>query len=92
VWLATPSTLAQEQQIAASMQAARADEYQAVIDEATAARGGTEAERTRTQRRLRGEVHRIARRDFFPPREREFARAAVEALTTSDAVSEQEQV
>jgi uncharacterized protein YdbL (DUF1318 family) len=92
VWLATPATLGQEQQIAASMQAARAAEYQAVIDEATAARGGTDAERTRTQRRLRGELHRISRRDFLPPREREAARAAVQALTTSDAVNDQEYV
>jgi uncharacterized protein YdbL (DUF1318 family) len=92
VWLATPSTLAQEQQIAASMRAARAAEYQAVIGEATAACGGTEAERTRTQRRLRGELHRISRRDFFPPREREIARAAVQGLATSDAASDQEHV
>jgi hypothetical protein len=92
VWLATPSTVGQEQQIAASMQAARAAEYQAVIDEATAARSGTDAERTRTQRRLRGELHRISRRDFYPPRERETARAAVQALTSSDAMREQEHV
>jgi len=92
VWLATPSTVGQEQQIAASMQAARAAEYQAVIDEATAARSGTDAERTRTQRRLRGELHRISRRDFYPPRERETARAAVQALTKSDAMREQEHV
>ena len=32
-------------------------------------------------RRLREELRRISRRDFFPPPEREQARAAVEALT-----------
>ena len=92
VWLAAPSTLGQEQQVAASMQAARTAEYQAVIDEATAARRGTEAERLRTLRRLRGELHRISRRDFFPPRERETARAAVQSLTTSDAMNDEEHV
>jgi len=94
VWLASPSTTGQEQQIAIAMQAARAAEYQAVIDEATAARGSTDAERARTLRRLRGELHRITRRDFFPPRERETARAAVQALATresADATREQEQ-
>jgi hypothetical protein len=91
VWLATPSTITQEQQIAATMQAARSAEYQAVIDEATAARGETDAERARALRRLRGELHRITRRDFFPPRERDTARAAVQALTSSEAVSNLEQ-
>jgi hypothetical protein len=31
-------------------------------------------------RRLRDELHRIGRRDYFPPPEREAARAAVAAL------------
>ena len=94
VWLAEPSTPAQEQQIAAAMQAARAAEYQAVIDEATAAVSTSDAERARAVRRLRGELHRITRRDFFPPQEREAARAAVQALTdepATDAITEREQ-
>jgi len=32
-------------------------------------------------RRLRGELRRIMRRDYFPPAEREAARIALEALT-----------
>jgi uncharacterized protein YdbL (DUF1318 family) len=80
VWLATPSSAGQEQQIAAAMRTARAAEYQAVIDEAAAARGGTDAERARALRRLRGELHRINRRDFFPPRERDIARTATREL------------
>jgi uncharacterized protein YdbL (DUF1318 family) len=94
VWLAAPSTIGQEQQIAATMQAARAAEYQAVIAEAGAARGGTETERARVVRRLRGELRRITRRDFFPPRERDTARVAVQALAvteSAEATSEQEQ-
>ncbi|MEU4693879.1 Chromate resistance protein ChrB [Actinoplanes sp. NPDC023714] len=82
VWLADPATAEQEQQIAAGMQEARAAEYRAVADEAVAARGGTDAERGRVLRRLRAELHRIGKRDFFPPAERERARAAVEELTT----------
>jgi len=39
----------------------------------------------RVLRRLRGELRRIARRDFFPPAEREAARAAVGALTADAA-------
>ena len=94
VWLATPSSTGQEQQIAAAMQAARAAEYQTVIDEATAARGASAAERARAVRRLRDELRRTTRRDFFPPRQRDIARAAVQALATSESAAvttEQEQ-
>ena len=84
VWLATPSSTGHEQQIAAAMQAARAAEYRAVTDQAQAAANGAAAERTRVLRRLRGELRRIARRDFFPPGERDLARAAVQALTHSE--------
>ena len=86
VWLATPSATGQEQQIAAGMRAARAAEYQTVIDEARAASGVSAGERSRVVRRLRGELRRITRRDFFPPRERDAARAAVEALATSESI------
>jgi hypothetical protein len=84
VWLATPAAPGQEQQIAAGMRAARTAEYLAVADEATAALTGSDAERARALRRLRSELHRIGRRDFFPPREREQARAAVEALADGE--------
>jgi hypothetical protein len=80
VWLATPASAGQERAIAEPMRAARAAEYEAVIDQTRAAAAGGEAERARVVRRLRGEFRRIARRDFFPPAEREAARAAVDAL------------
>lgn len=86
VWLATSASAGQEQQVATGMRAARAEEYRTVLDEALAARVGTDAERTRAVRRLRAELHRIGRRDFFPPPERDAARSAVRALT--DAVEE----
>ncbi len=87
VWLATPSTSGQERQIAAGMRAARAAEYRSVIGEAHAA---GEADRARTVRRLRAELHRIGRRDFFPPEEREAARIAVEALAEPVDADERE--
>ncbi|BBH70155.1 hypothetical protein ACTI_68400 [Actinoplanes sp. OR16] len=83
VWLASPAVEEQEQQIATGMRQARAAEYQAVIDEAVAAGGGTDTERARVLRRLRAELHRIGRRDFFPPAQRDQARAAVENLATA---------
>ncbi|WP_433375818.1 Chromate resistance protein ChrB [Actinoplanes sp. CA-142083] len=79
VWLSVPSTLAQERDIASGMRAARAAEYRQVITEAAATATG-EAERARAVRRLRGELRRISRRDYFPPLERDTARAAVQAL------------
>jgi uncharacterized protein YdbL (DUF1318 family) len=79
-WLAAAGSVAQERAIAGQMRAARTAEYQAVAEQARAAADGTAAERARTQRRLRGELRRITRRDFFPPAERELAQAAVQAL------------
>jgi hypothetical protein len=86
VWLATPGSAAQERAIAEAMRAARAAEYQAVTDQARHAAGGGAAERTRALRRLRGELRRIARRDFFPPAERDAARATVDALAADAPV------
>jgi DNA-binding transcriptional regulator PaaX len=79
-WLAQPATLAQERELAAAMAAARRDEYRTVIDKAAAAMSAAEPERTRTIRRLRDELRRIHRRDYFPPGERDTARQAVETL------------
>jgi hypothetical protein len=87
VWLATPGSAAQERAIAEVMRAARAAEYRAVAEQARdAARGGA-AERMRALRRLRGELRRIARRDFFPPPERDTAHAAVDALAAKAAAN-----
>lgn len=80
VWLAQPATLAQERDLATTMAAARREEYQAVIDQAAAADRVNDVERVRTVRRLRDELRRIHRRDYFPPTERDTARLAVETL------------
>ena len=79
VWLSVPATRAQEEEIASGMRAARAAEYRAVLDQAVALGGVAEPERSRTVRRLRAELHRIARRDYFAPPERDAARLAVQA-------------
>jgi hypothetical protein len=80
LWMAAPGSAAQERDIALAMRAARTEEYRAVTADAAAAAGADEAELGRAVRRLRAELHRIGRRDYFPPRERDTARAAVQAL------------
>jgi hypothetical protein len=83
VWLARPTTVAQERELATAMALARAAEYQALCTEAKSAASLADTERTRAGRRLRAELRRIRRRDFFPPVERDAAAAAVELLATS---------
>lgn len=83
VWLAQPATAAQERDLAQGMAAARAAEYAKVTAEAHAAAEGDETSRASAMRRLRAELHRITRRDYFPLAERDRARAAVEALAGS---------
>jgi DNA-binding transcriptional regulator PaaX len=85
VWIAQPATVAQERELAAAMAAARSEEYRTVIDQAAAVASATDAERLRTVRRLRDELRRIHRRDYFPPVERDTARRAVETLARSAA-------
>ncbi|MFC4063626.1 Chromate resistance protein ChrB [Actinoplanes subglobosus] len=83
IWIASPGDLAQEQAVIDGMRAARAAEYQQVIDQA-ADLTADDAERVRLVRRLRGELRRVTDRDYFPPAERDTARRAVQALTGPD--------
>jgi hypothetical protein len=80
VWLARPTSMAQERELAVGMAKARGAEYRLVLEEATAALGASPAEQARVQKRLRSELRRIRRRDFFPPGDRDSAVAAVEGL------------
>jgi hypothetical protein len=75
IWLSKAASAAQEQAVARAMATGRAAEYRAVRDQA----GAPEASR-RDLRRLRRELQRITRRDYFPLTEREDARAAVDRL------------
>jgi hypothetical protein len=81
IWTATPAALAQEREIAAAMQAGIAEQYLNVIEQAHRAEraGGNR----RTLGRLRRELGRIERRDYFPPPERQQARVAVEELAAA---------
>jgi hypothetical protein len=88
VWLARPATRAQEREVARAMDAARIAEYDAIIADARAAYEVPPLERRRALRRLRAEMHRVGRRDFFRPARRDQARQALRGLaelaTTED--------
>lgn len=93
IWLAQPGTLATERDLATAMATARAAEYTKVIAEATAVADAGERTQLTRARRLRAELRRIRRRDYFPPPERDQATAAVEALahpTTTPATPEEQ--
>jgi hypothetical protein len=82
IWIAQPATVTAERDLATAMAQARAAEYAAITAEAAAAARATLPARQSVARRLRAELRRIHRRDYFPPVEREQATAAVEALAT----------
>src|SRR5215211_3552774 len=81
IWTAAPAALAQEREIAAAMQSGITEQYRNVIGQArqAAQAGGNR----RTLGRLRRELGRIERRDYFPPPERQLARVAVEELAAA---------
>ena len=82
LWIGRPGTAAEERSLAARMSEAVAADYRAVIEAAEAAHVSTDAAaRRRTLQRLRRTLDAIARRDYFPPPEREQARRAVDDLT-----------
>lgn len=83
VWIATPAARDTERDLAISMAAARAVEYTAILDEATAALTGDLLTRASVLRRLRAELRRVVRRDFFPGAKRDQARAALQHLARS---------
>jgi plasmid stabilization system protein ParE len=66
------------------MAADRAREYEDVLAAAAAAAALDEPERGRAVKRLRAELRRIGRRDYFPPRQRDAAHAAVTGLARGE--------
>jgi hypothetical protein len=80
IWIAQPATRAEERDLASALQAEIATQYRAVTAEARAAAADGRQRHRRTLSRLRRELARIGRRDYFPPAEREEAMHAVEAL------------
>ncbi len=83
VWIAEVASLSQERALATRMAEAIASEYMAIATEAEAAAELEPWLRRRTLARLRRELHRIRRRDFFPPAQRERAEAAVAQLAAT---------
>ena len=91
VWLARPSTAPQERELAAQIACARAAEYDELASAAAAAAVLDPSVRASVLRRLRGQWRQIMRRDFFPPPERERARAALHQLAkAAEPVSDDE--
>lgn len=88
MWDATPGTAAQQRMLATRMREAAALEYRALIQEAEQALDASPAVRRRTVARLRRQLRRIHRRDFFAAEEREQAARSVQALAaTLEAVA-----
>jgi len=80
VWLADPTTSAQSREISQAMSKVIAEQYREVEKAALGATRAPGRERQTTLARLRRELSRIRRRDYFPPAERDRAHAAVESL------------
>jgi hypothetical protein len=80
VWVGRLSSAGDERHLVARMAEAIRAEYEQVIAEAEAASLASAGVRRRTAARLRRELSRVERRDFFPPPDRERARRAVEDL------------
>jgi len=83
VWLARPGSAAQERAVARRMRDAVAAEYEAVIADARAALAAPAGQRKRSVARLRRELRRIRRRDYFQADSRERAVAALQELAGS---------
>jgi len=83
VWVAEPTSGAQERTLAMRMAEMATAGYLALAESAHAALGEDPGVRRRTLARLRRELRRVGGRDYFPPPEREIARDAVEALAAT---------
>jgi len=82
LWRAELTSSAQERGVVEAMAAARAGEYVDIVERARQARQASmgAVESMRVLRSLRRELRKVQRRDFFPPPERDTARAEVAAL------------
>lgn len=86
VWLGRLGSAAQERSLAGRMAEVVEADYRAVATEAEASVGAPDVVRRRTVARLRREMQRIGRRDFFPPEAREQAHHAVDRLAETVVV------
>jgi hypothetical protein len=83
VWLARPGSAAQERALARRMRDAVTIEYEAVIVDAQALAEASPGARKRSLARLRRELRRIRRRDYFHSEARERAMTALDELAAS---------
>ncbi len=80
VWIAEPTTAAQERAIARELSGAVAREYGELLSAANQALRGAAGPDRRTLGRLRRELRRVEARDYFNASGRREARAAIERL------------
>ncbi|MGW8954768.1 Chromate resistance protein ChrB [Streptomyces sp. NPDC055709] len=90
VWIAHPAAAGHEQQLVQAMTEARAAEYQQVLAQAEDARDTNDVERRRVLAKLRAELRRIQRRDYFPAPDRLAAERAVNTLHPANANTTEE--
>src|SRR5262245_11219464 len=83
IWVSEPASRGQERAVASRMASAVAEHYTTLVREALGAAGAEPRARKRTLARLRRELHRIRRRDYFPPPQREEAEAALAQLAAT---------
>ncbi len=77
-----------ERTVAQAMSSARAEEYRDIATAASAALESEAVERARALERLRRELRKVQRRDFFSPAERDLAVSALDALAEADRDSD----
>lgn len=83
VWLGRPGSAAQERALATRMQAASAAEYRQLVDAAGEAAALDVGLRKRELARLRRELRRVRRRDYFAAPGRDAAARAIDAVAKS---------
>jgi hypothetical protein len=83
LWRAQLVSAAEQRRLVEDLARTRAAEYVTIRERAEAAKDLPAAELVRVARALRADLQRVRRRDYFPPVERDAAKAAVEALARS---------
>ncbi len=85
IWLSEPATAAEHRSLAQAMTDRVDAEYRAIAEKALTAQSSRPVDRRRTLARLRRELRRVDARRYFPAREADAARDAVEALARAAA-------
>ena len=83
IWFAVPGSRSQQRDLSTAMAQRVAEEYRDLIRSIAEARRDTPALRRRALGRLRRELRAIEGRDYFPPREGERARRALQQLVSA---------